>query len=394
MGHPRPTEPAPEALATPHHEPRRTTNHTGQPQPRPRGTSGRPCNVFRPTNVFIDTDSFDDAIATSPEAGTGGVVAVGVAAANIRARTFSVALSTAGLDVFTSFLHGFCHGRPALALDLLEPARPRIAESAVLRVLNTGMLRESQIETDGPAVRLGEAGRRALLDALEGRLDQTAHHDGLRREIAYRDLPAIEAARLARALRRDEPPPAPYRRNPARGRPPPARPRPTLARWLRSRRSGRAVRRTCRRRTGTQPPPLIAVPLDLSDEAAAKLADFLLQIAHQLESHYSEQLDRYHNGTDDRQPEGRTGVHLPADAVWSPCPRAGAPARAGPRPPRGAASCLTSRCLSQPAGHPRERPSRPAVLPGGIPCISRRHTQPPQTAHPLRKSANPVGQPL
>ena len=55
----------------------------------------------------------------------------------------------------------------------------------MLRVLNTGMLRESQIETDGPAVRLGEAGRRALLDALEGRLDQTAHHDGLRREIAY-----------------------------------------------------------------------------------------------------------------------------------------------------------------------------------------------------------------
>ena len=28
-----------------------------------------------------------------------------------------------------------------------------------------------------------------------------------------------------------------------------------------------------------QPPPLIAVPLDLSDEAAAKLIDFLLAIA-------------------------------------------------------------------------------------------------------------------
>ena len=52
-----------------------------------------------------------------------------------------------------------------------------------------------------------------------------------------------------------------------------------------------------------QPPPLIAVPLDLSDEAAAKLTDFLLQIAHQMESHYSEQLDRYHNATDDRQPD-------------------------------------------------------------------------------------------
>ena len=127
----------------------------------------------------------------------------------VQARAFSVALSTAGLDVFTGFLHGFRHGRPALALDLLEPARPRIAESVVLRVLNTGMLRESQIEEDGTAVLLGEGGRRALLDALEGRLDRTVHHDGLERDVVYRDLPAIEAARLARALRRGEPPPAP-----------------------------------------------------------------------------------------------------------------------------------------------------------------------------------------
>ena len=107
----------------------------------------------------------------------------------VQARAFGVALSTAGLDVFIGFLHGFRHGRPALALDLLEPARPRIAESAVLRVLNTGMLRGDGLEEDGTAVRLGEQGRRALLDGLEARLDQTAHPDGLDREIAYRDLP-------------------------------------------------------------------------------------------------------------------------------------------------------------------------------------------------------------
>ena len=50
-----------------------------------------------------------------------------------------------------------------------------------------------------------------------------------------------------------------------------------------------------------QPPPLIAVPLDLSDEAMAKLTEFLLQIAHQMENHYAEQLHRYHNATDGRQ---------------------------------------------------------------------------------------------
>ena len=50
-----------------------------------------------------------------------------------------------------------------------------------------------------------------------------------------------------------------------------------------------------------QPTPLIAVPLDLSDEAAARLIDFLLATAHQLENYYSEQLYRYHNGIDERQ---------------------------------------------------------------------------------------------
>ena len=50
-----------------------------------------------------------------------------------------------------------------------------------------------------------------------------------------------------------------------------------------------------------QHPPLITLPLDLSDEAAAKLIDFLLQLAHQMENHYCEQLYRYHNGTDERQ---------------------------------------------------------------------------------------------
>ena len=49
------------------------------------------------------------------------------------------------------------------------------------------------------------------------------------------------------------------------------------------------------------PPTLINVPLDLSDEAAAKLIDLLLQIAHQLENHYCEQLYRYHNAIDERQ---------------------------------------------------------------------------------------------
>ena len=127
---------------------------------------------------------------------------------SVQSRSWSIALSAAGLDVYTGFLHGFRHGRPSLALDLMEPARPRIAESVVLRVLNSGMLKARHVEHEGKAVLLSEQGRRVVLDALENRLDETVRHDLLRREIAYRDLPSVEAARLARALRRDEQPPA------------------------------------------------------------------------------------------------------------------------------------------------------------------------------------------
>ena len=50
-------------------------------------------------------------------------------------------------------------------------------------------------------------------------------------------------------------------------------------------------------------PPLIAVPHDLSDEAAAKMLAFLYEIAQRFENHYADQLDRYHNRTDERQPD-------------------------------------------------------------------------------------------
>ena len=108
------------------------------------------------------------------------------------------------------------------------------------------------------------------------------------------------------------------RRHPCRPPHPPFRNRPARRRKLSTARGQGAGRQTlqgplapnrqipCIMRTAFmnhQPPPLIAVPLDLSDEAAAKLIDFLLQIAHQMENHYSEQLYRYHNAIDERQPD-------------------------------------------------------------------------------------------
>ena len=127
----------------------------------------------------------------------------------VQIRSWTIALATAGLDVFAGFLHRFRHGRPALALDLVEPSRPRVADSVVLRALNGGRLKPEYMTRNGEEVLLGDHGRRVVLDTLEDRLEETVRHEPLGREIAYRDLPAIESGRLAHALRRQEAPPLP-----------------------------------------------------------------------------------------------------------------------------------------------------------------------------------------
>jgi hypothetical protein len=44
--------------------------------------------------------------------------------------------------------------------------------------------------------------------------------------------------------------------------------------------------------------PLVCLPIDLSDEAAAKLIEFLYELVEALESHYAGQLLRYANRYD------------------------------------------------------------------------------------------------
>jgi hypothetical protein len=44
--------------------------------------------------------------------------------------------------------------------------------------------------------------------------------------------------------------------------------------------------------------PLVCLPIDLSDEAAAKLVEFLQELTEALERHYCAQLRCYYSATD------------------------------------------------------------------------------------------------
>jgi len=44
--------------------------------------------------------------------------------------------------------------------------------------------------------------------------------------------------------------------------------------------------------------PIVCLPIDLSDDAAAKLVEFLHELTEAIERHYCAQLHRYYNPTD------------------------------------------------------------------------------------------------
>ena len=98
------------------------------------------------------------------------------------------------------FYHQPRHGRPALALDLMEPLRPLIADSAVLSAVNTKMVSERDFVVAGNAVSLTAAGRKGFFRAYEARMDTLVTHPLFDYRVSYRRLLEIQARLLAKTL--------------------------------------------------------------------------------------------------------------------------------------------------------------------------------------------------
>lgn len=101
-------------------------------------------------------------------------------------RAVTVAAAVAGFDVRLGFLHQPRAGRPSLALDLMEPLRPLIADSAVITAINNGRLRPGQFIHADDAVLLDADGRKAVISAFEHRLSQEISHPAFARPLTYR----------------------------------------------------------------------------------------------------------------------------------------------------------------------------------------------------------------
>ncbi len=115
-------------------------------------------------------------------------------------RTWHVALSGVGLDAYRGFYHTVRHGRPALALDMMEPDRPLIADSAVLTVINNGEVSTADFVLAAGGCSMAAPARKALIAAFERRLEQEITHPVFGYRISYRRLIEVQARLLCRHL--------------------------------------------------------------------------------------------------------------------------------------------------------------------------------------------------
>jgi CRISPR-associated protein Cas1 len=119
---------------------------------------------------------------------------------SLLAKDLTVTCYAVGFDPYIGFYHQPRFGRPALALDLMEPFRPLIADSAVLSAINTRMVTGSDIVKAGPAVALSPQGRKGFFRAYELRMDSLVTHPIFEYRVSYRRLLEIQARLLARYL--------------------------------------------------------------------------------------------------------------------------------------------------------------------------------------------------
>lgn len=119
---------------------------------------------------------------------------------SVLAKDNMVACYGVGFDPLIGFLHQPRFGRPALALDIMEPFRPLIADSAVLSAINTGMVQPKHFVRNASAASLTPDGRKAFFRAYEQRMDQLVTHPLFNYRLSYRRILDVQARILGKVL--------------------------------------------------------------------------------------------------------------------------------------------------------------------------------------------------
>jgi CRISPR-associated protein Cas1 len=119
---------------------------------------------------------------------------------SVLAKDLTIVCETVGFDPFIGFFHQPRFGRAPLPLDLMEPFRPLIADSAVLSAINTRMVTPKDFIRAGQSVALRPDGRKAFFRAYEQRMDTLVTHPLFGYRLNYRRMLEIQTRLLARTV--------------------------------------------------------------------------------------------------------------------------------------------------------------------------------------------------
>jgi CRISPR-associated protein Cas1 len=105
-----------------------------------------------------------------------------------------------GLDPMLGVFHTMIPGRPALALDVIEPFRAAWVDTAVLRLVGTGGIARQEFHVSAAGVELSDGGRRAMIRAYERRAEEQTTHPRFGYRMTYRRLLELEVRILAKVF--------------------------------------------------------------------------------------------------------------------------------------------------------------------------------------------------
>lgn len=109
----------------------------------------------------------------------------------------TAACRLASLEPTIGALHATRPGRPALALDIMEPFRPLIADSIAVSAFNRGELTEGHFLDTAAGCALTEAGRKGFFSAYGRRMDTEVSHPVFEYRLSYRRMLMLHARLIA-----------------------------------------------------------------------------------------------------------------------------------------------------------------------------------------------------
>jgi CRISPR-associated protein Cas1 len=115
------------------------------------------------------------------------------------------ALCAVGFDPYCGFFHVGRHGKPSLALDLMEEFRAVIADSVVLTLINNNILTPKDFLVWREACQLTEDGRKRFFQAYEQRKATIISHPVFGYKMSYGRMLEVQARMLAAFVKGDIP---------------------------------------------------------------------------------------------------------------------------------------------------------------------------------------------